>query len=122
MLGKSFRARCAVFESDHCHTLLIQIASCRNHFKAVRVVIGVGSSGVNNLYSLGCEVLRDVPFDIGFALVVLGIRHLSFGPNVFPDYLRTSIVAVIDIHKRHFGFYFAQPAHLAEEFNSPFKT
>ena len=122
MLGKSFRARCAVFESDHCHTLLIQIASCRNHFKAVRVVIGVGSSGVNNLYGLGCEVLRDVPFDIGFALVVLGIRHLSFRPNVFPYNFSTCFVAVIDIHKRHFGFYFAQPAHLAEKLHGTVKA
>ena len=48
------------------------------------------------------KVGRDVPFDVGSALILLHIRHLTIGPNVFLDIFVAVIIIWEAFHEVFF--------------------
>ena len=113
------RARSAVFECDHSHSLRVQVPSCRSDFEAVRAVACVVAARVDYLDSLGCQMFGDMPFYVRMALPFLQIGHLPFRPYVFLNELRPVLVAGILLHDRHFRLQLGDPSHLAHEFHRP---
>ena len=63
-----------------------------------------------------------MPLDIGFALVLLERRRLSFRPYTFPDKLSTVIVRRETVHYGDFRFDRSQKSHLGHELYPPLES
>ena len=79
----SDRTRCAVLHHHDSHSLLIQILPDRNDLKAIGIIAGVSTSGIDDLDRRRLKDSGNMPLDVGLALVRLRIRHLAFRPDVF---------------------------------------
>ena len=112
----------AVFHGYHGDSLGVKVAALRRDFESVRIVAVVSAAGIDDLDGAGGRIARDVPFDVGFALVLLGIRHLAFRPDGFLPVNGAVLVGGKALHQRGFRGHLPEITHLGHELHGAAET
>ena len=118
----SDRTRSAVLHHHDSHSFLIQVLPDGNDLESIRIVAGVGSSGIDDLDRRCLKGGGNMPLDVGLALVRLRIGHLPFRPDVFHRLSDTGYISseaghdILRLLKR------PEEAHLGHELYSPLES
>ena len=99
MLRQTIRTWTAIFKSHHSHAFLIEVPSYRSCLPAVWIVSLISSARIHNLYCIGFQFLRNMPFYIWQTLIFLKRRYLSFWINILFLIISSSIVAGISVQE-----------------------
>ena len=106
MLGQgSGWAGSAVFERYYGDSQGIEVSADGRNFEVVRIVACVASSGIDYLDCVGLELMGEVPFDVGFALILLAVRHLAFRPNGFFLIACAVLIGCVAVHNLLLGLH-----------------
>ena len=71
---------------------------------------------------MGLELMGEVPFDVGFALVFLAVRHLAFRPDGFFLVACAVLIGRVAVHNLLLRLQGAEIAHLGHKFHSPLEA
>ena len=116
VLGEGFcRAGSTVFQGDDGHALGVEVAAYGSNLESVGIVAGVGASGVDDLDGVGAALMREVPLDVGLALVLLAVGHLAFGPYILLGIACAVVIGRIPFHEVLLRGDGAEETHLGHE-------
>ena len=94
----SSRTRGTIAHRHYRHAQAVEVAACRSHLESVGTIAIIASARVYNLDSLCLQVGRNVPLDVGRSLILLGIGHLAFRPDVLLNVFVAVVIVVEALH------------------------
>ena len=119
---RSGRARSAVFESYYGDSQGVEVSAHWCNLETVGIVSCITASGIDNLNGMCLQLMREVPFDVGLALVLLTVRHLAFRPDTFLFVTGAVFVRSEAVHKFLLRLDGPEISHLCHKLDGPLEA